>query len=120
MQLVKCQLAQLVLEIIWQTGQRLQNISLQKHQSSNFYWEQIDEVVVETVGRTLDDLAKYKLFEISITQKIGTEGIDFWNERIYQYNELSRDQAIKLLIKSEKIESKIKTIQKAINIKFTI
>jgi type II restriction enzyme len=108
------------LEIIWQTGQQLQNISLQKHQSSDFYWAAIDEVVVKSVGKTLDDLIRYKLFEISVMQKVGTEGIDFWNERINQFNELSREQAIKLLIKSEKIESKIRTIQKAINIKFSI
>jgi hypothetical protein len=104
----------------WQTGQQLQNISLQKHQSSDFYWAAIDEVVVKAVGKTLDDLIGYKLFEISVMQKVGTEGIDFWNERINQFNELSREQAIKLLIKSEKIESKIRTIQKAINIKFSI
>jgi hypothetical protein len=108
------------LETIWKTGQKLQNTSLQKHQNSDFYWAEIDEIVVKAVGKTMDDLIKYKLFEISVTKKIGGEGIDFWNERINQFLELSREQAIKLLIKSEKIESKIKTIQKAINIKFSI
>ena len=61
-----------------------------------------------------------KLLEIDKTKRIGNEGITFWQNKIAEFNQLSREDAIKLLIKSEKIEAKIKTIEKAINIKVKI
>lgn len=37
-----------------------------------------------------------------------------WTAKIDEFKKLSREQAIKLLIKSQKIEQKIETIKKAI------
>ena len=48
------------------------------------------------------------------------EGIKYWKNKIKEFSKLSKAEAIKLLIKSEKIEAKIKTIEKAINIKITL
>jgi ribosomal protein L25 (general stress protein Ctc) len=45
---------------------------------------------------------------------IGIEGIEYWKNKIKYFHSLSKEDAIRLLIKSEKIEVKIKTIQRAI------
>jgi len=65
-------------------------------------------------------LQKYKVLEIEKTKEIGNEGIVYWQSKIEEYNELPKDEAIRLLIKAEKIEEKITTIQRAININFEI
>lgn len=62
----------------------------------------------------------YKLLEIEKTKQIGNEGINYWKQKIDSFSKLSKEEAIRLLIKSEKIEAKIKTIQKAINIKLPL
>ncbi len=59
------------------------------------------------------DLQFYKNLEIQKTQEIGQEGIGFWQAKIEKYKALSQKEAVEKLIKSEKIEAKIKTIQKA-------
>ncbi len=104
------------LERIWQTGQRLQNNLGQNRESSDLYWAAIDNMVVNCVGKTIQDLNHYKWLETTKTKTVGQEGIDFWNDKIAYFNELSKEEAIQLLIKSEKIESKIRTIIKAISI----
>lgn len=58
-----------------------------------------------------------RILEISKTQKIGKEGINYWKNKITEFGNLSQKEAVKLLIKSQKIEAKIKTIEKVINIK---
>ncbi|MEO0042482.1 MAG: hypothetical protein RL329_1930 [Bacteroidota bacterium] len=105
------------LERIWQTGQRLQNNLGQNRENSDLYWAAIDDMVVNCVGKTIQDLNHYKWLETTKTKTVGQEGIDFWNDKIAYFNELSKEEAIQLLIKSEKIESKIRTIIKAISIK---
>lgn len=62
----------------------------------------------------------YKLLEIEKTKQIGNEGINYWKQKIDSFRKLSKEEAIRLLIKSEKIEVKIKTIEKAINIKLPL
>ena len=72
------------------------------------------------VGKTLADLKNYKEFEINETKKLGKEGILFWEQKIASFQKLSKIEALKLLIKAEKIEAKIKTINKTINLKITL
>jgi HindIII restriction endonuclease len=107
------------LQPIWATGVRLSKNSSIHHQHSETYWNEIDEIIAKSVGKNTSDLQAYKLLEIQITQKIGYEGIAYWQEKIASFQTLSKEEAIKLLIKSEKIDSKIKTIAKTINIKIT-
>jgi len=102
---------------IWETGNKLLKLSKTGNPSSQLYWQEIDEVVANVVGKRVEDLKIYKEMEISITKQLGEEGILYWQEKIAAFEQLSKDEAIKLLIKSEKIEAKIKTIQKAINLK---
>jgi type II restriction enzyme len=105
------------LKPIWETGKLLSKTPKINHQSSEYYWKAIDEIFVDVVGKRLDDLKEYKILEIEKTKNIGQEGINYWKDRIENFKKLSKEEAIKLLLKSEKIEAKIKTIEKAINVK---
>ena len=62
-------------------------------------------------------MREYKLQTLRKTEEIGREGISFWRARITAYGKLSRAEAVARLIKAEKIEAKIQTIEKAINIR---
>lgn len=43
------------------------------------------------------------------------EGIAYWKNKITEFGKLSKKEAVRLLIKAEKIEAKIRTIERAIN-----
>lgn len=91
-----------------------------EHEKFQVYWNEIDKTVCKIVGQREEKLKEYKRLEIEKTKLIGNEGIVFWKNKIAEFNKLSREDAVKLLIKSEKIEAKIKTIEKAINIKVKV
>jgi len=101
---------------MWETGNRLkEQLSISQLTSSELYWMAIDETVCSVVDKSSSDLELYKQLEIEKTKEIGNEGITYWKNKINEFNLLSKEEAIKLLVKSEKIEVKIKTIEKAIN-----
>ena len=99
---------------LWETGKRISLLDESEHEKFQVYWNEIDKVVCESIGQNEEKLKEYKLLEIEKTKQIGNEGITFWQSKIVEFNQLSKDEAIKLLIKSEKIEAKIKTIERAI------
>lgn len=105
------------LQPIWEVGTSLSKTEKREHNKANFYWHGIDEIVTSVVGKTINDINTYKQYEIEITNSLAQEGISFWKEKIDSFYKLSKDDAIKLLIKSSKIEAKIKMIQKFINTK---
>ena len=108
------------LKPLWETGNILSKSSKIGSQNSENYWRAIDEATISIVGKKMEDLKKYKLLEIEKTKQIGNEGIIYWKQKIDSFSKLSKEEAIRLLIKSEKIEAKIKTIEKAINIKIAL
>lgn len=108
------------LKPIWETGKRLAKLPKLEHQNSETYWKAIDEAFISVMGKNINDLKTYKELEINKTKELGEEGILYWENKITSFQTLSKEDAIKLLIKSEKIEAKIKTIEKAINIKITL
>ena len=108
------------LKPLWETGNLLSKSSKTDSQNSENYWRAIDEAVISIVEKKEEDLKTYKLLEIEKTKQIGNEGINYWKQKIDSFSKLSKEEAIRLLIKSEKIEAKIKTIQKAINIKLPL
>lgn len=105
------------LQPLWEVGRQLSKLPKSEHQNADAYWQAIDEAFISVVEKQITDLNMYKQFEIEKTKALGEEGIVFWQEKIASFQKLSKEEAIKLLIKSEKIEAKIKTIAKAINIK---
>jgi len=60
------------------------------------------------------DLDKVKESDQHHTRELGNEGIQYWETKIEEYRHLSKEEAIRRLIKAEKIEAKIEQIKKAI------
>lgn len=104
------------LSFIWETGNKLkQDLSENLYSSSLHYWEAIDDSVCKIVSKPKNELISIKELEITKTKEIGLEGIKFWENKIKEFGNLSKKEAIKLLIKANKIEAKIGTIKKMIN-----
>ncbi len=101
---------------LWETGERISLLNDSEHEKFQVYWNEIDKTLCEIVEQNKKKLKEYKLLEIEKTKQIGNEGIAFWQNKIAEFKNLSKEEAIKLLIKSEKIEAKIKTIERAISI----
>lgn len=104
------------LKRLWEVGMRLKNLLKAKaDHRGHAYWEEIDKTVLEATGKNIKNLSEYKLLEAEITKRNGEEGISYWENKIKELSGLSREDAVKMLIKSQKIEQKIQTIQKAMN-----
>lgn len=103
------------LTLLWETGNVLKpTLSASEYENSKKYWEAIDTNICNIVGKDYNELQKHKDLDVKITTDIGKEGIEFWNTKIQEYNQLNKEDAIKKLIKAEKIDAKIETIEKAI------
>lgn len=98
------------LKKLWETGR-----SLKQSDSAAEYWAAIDAIVASLCNKDLGDLEATKQIEIEKLKELGREGISFWEGRIDEYHKLSKEEAIRRLIKAEKIEAKIRTIKKAIS-----
>jgi type II restriction enzyme len=96
------------------------NYKTEEQKRGTTYWHAIDNLVCEITKQSIDVLKQYKQQEIYKTKEIGQEGIKYWTSRIEEFQKLSREQAIKILIKAQKIEQKIETIKKAIEKVFVI
>lgn len=104
------------LQPLWEVG----NVLREKNEistSASVYWHEIDQTVSTLLKQDWRKLIEYKQREIDATKKLGNEGIEFWYKKIEDMKGLTKEEAVALLIKSEKIEAKIKTIQKTINYK---
>jgi hypothetical protein len=78
-------------------------------------WDTIDDTVCQIIEMDIEALSKFKLQAIEETRKIG-EGINYWQSRIEAYQQLSQEEAVARLVKAEKIEAKINTIKRAMQI----
>lgn len=59
-------------------------------------------------------LRQYKRTAIQSTSEAAQEGIVYWESIKRSYHSLSKEEAIRRLIRSEKIDQKIEVIRKAI------
>lgn len=87
---------------VLETGKALAKNSNFKSQDAVQYWEAIDNSVAQSVNQPIEKIKKYRNLEIQKNKQIGQEGINYWNEKIKSFQKLSKEQAISLLIKSEK------------------
>jgi hypothetical protein len=108
------------LQHIWETGRRLSKFEKSNYQQASNYWIEVDNAVCQTLNKPLVYLKEYKKMELEQIKIIGQEGIQYWEQKIEKFQRLSKEEAIRLLIQSEKITSKIETIQKAINVKINL
>ncbi len=97
------------LKRLWEAPQ-----SVTPSQAADTYWKTIETAILEVTGKSLNDLKAYRQLEIEQTQEIGQEGIAYWRAVIKDYRSLSKEEAIEGLIKSQKIEEKIRTIARMI------
>ena len=88
--------------------------SLQPDAGAVVYWRAIDAKLVEITGQKSDALRSYKVQEIEKTRQIGAEGVRYWESVKQRYGLLTREEAIAKLVKAEKVDAKIRVIQKAI------
>ena len=103
------------LEDLWKiTSYISKSYKPQEQKRGLTYWHAVDEVICKITNQPLEVLKKYKQQEVDKTREVGQEGINYWNSKIKEFNKLSREQAIRLLIKAQRIEQKIETIKKAI------
>ncbi len=81
------------------------------------YWQTVDSVVIRLVAQPESLLQEYKAQTVAKTKLLGEEGVTFWQAKIKEYKQLSQQEAVRRLIKAEKIEAKIETIRKAMDIR---
>lgn len=81
------------------------------------YWNAIDKTVCKIAGKNIGDLQKFKEVEIKAMQKGAKEEMAFIEKRIQSIKKLSHEEAITRLVKSEKLDSKIKQIKKISGLK---
>ena len=102
-------------EDLWKVGKSLERChSSNDLKSAAIYWRTIDEVVLRLFNRKNEDLEEVKKLDQTCTKKLGNEGIRYWENKIEEYKKLSKEEAIRRLLKSEKVEAKIEQIKKAI------
>ncbi len=99
------------LDPLWRIGSELP-----KSKNAQQYWEAIDETTRKITGASEETLSSHKQETIDKIKQLGKEGIDYWETRITDYKKLSQEEAVARLIKAEKVEAKIGTIKKAIDI----
>jgi len=101
---------------LWMTGKRLSTeLPKKDHRKAPLYWREIDRVVCEIFNTHDEELDRIKDMEIDVTRKLGLEGIQYWESKVKEYMSLSKEEAIRHLIKADKIEAKIEQIRKAIS-----
>lgn len=98
------------LETLWRLP-----ATLNRTGSAVDYWAAIDNAICLLCDSDLSTLNNLKQLEIDKQRELGNEGIEFWTQKIAEYEKLSQAEAVTRLIKSEKIEAKIRTIRRAIN-----
>ena len=100
------------LSALWRIGEKLA--------PSKTDWDTIDDTVCQIIEMDIEALSKFKLQAIEETRKIGEEGINYWQSRIEAYQQLSQEEAVARLVKAEKIEARINTIKRAMQISLEV
>jgi hypothetical protein len=106
---------------LWETGNRLKlTLPPEQHQNSQIYWVEVDRLMCAILGVEINRLREYKKWEIEKTKEIGSEGIEYWKGKISEYRSLSKEEAVQRLIRAEKIDAKIRTIEKVVSQVFAL
>ncbi len=102
------------LAVLWETGRRLgESLPRNQHKKASSYWAEIDRAVCEILTRSSTDLDAFKRVEKEKRTNLGMEGIHFWELKIKEYQSLSKEEAVRRLIRADKIEAKISQIRRA-------
>jgi len=103
------------IEPLWNVGKTIQKQKPSGDlKSAQDYWEGIDAILLDCFGKSEKDINQIRKLDIETTHQLGNEGIEYWEKKIEEYRHLSKEEAIRRLLKAEKIEAKIEQIKKAI------
>ena len=103
------------IEPLWKVGSTIQNHNEPGDlKSVGNYWSWIDRTLLDCLGKTNHDFEQIRQLDVETTRQLGNEGIQYWEKKIEEYRHLSKEEAIRRLLKAEKIETKIEQIKKAI------
>ncbi|MCY4145261.1 MAG: HindIII family type II restriction endonuclease [Chloroflexi bacterium] len=97
------------LELLWNTAGYLE-----PSKDARRYWEAVDDNIVSITETSFQMLRQYKQTAIQSTSEAAQEGIVYWESVKRSYHSLSKEEAIRRLIRSEKIDQKIDVIRKTI------
>lgn len=101
----------LSLEALWQCTQKIEIGT----PSSQAYWTLIDDELLNITSVDINLLIDAKRVFANHLVELGSEGVDYWNTVIARYHQLTKDEAIKRLVATEKIPQKIATINQMLN-----
>ena len=103
------------LEDLWRLPEYIKkHYKVEEQKRGVTYWQAVDAVICRITKRPTGVLKDYRRHEIEKIKEVGQEGISYWRSRIQSLNKLTREQAVKLLIKTQKIKQKIDTIKRAV------
>lgn len=111
-------LPQKTLQPLWEIGRVLNQERVEPYGKP--YWNAVDTLVTDLCGVSHSVLKSYKEDEISLTMTLASEGIEYWQVKATSFQTLTREEAIQLLIQSQKIDQKIQTLQKVITRKYGV
>lgn len=97
---------------LWLTGKRLQGAK-----DAATYWKAIDLAVAKIADRPVEDLQKFKQVEMKAMQKAAKKEMIFIGKKVQSIKRLAHEEAISRLVKSEKLDNKIKQIKKISGLK---
>ena len=103
------------IEPLWNAGNTIQQQKTPDDlKSAKNYWDLIDATLLDCFGKSEKAIDRIKQLDVETTRRLGNEGIQYWEKKIDEYKHLSKEEAIRRLLKAEKIEAKIEQIKKAI------
>ena len=106
------------LQPLWEIGRVLNQQRIEPYGKP--YWNAVDALVTDLCGVSPSVLRSYKEDEISLTMTLASEGMAYWQSKVATFQTLTREEAIQLLIQSQKIDQKILTLQKVITRKYVV
>jgi len=102
-------------EPLWKVGNAIQKYKEPGDlKLAGNYWRWVDRALLDCFGKSNHDFEQIRQLDIETTRRLGHEGIQYWEKKIDEYWHLSKEEAIRRLLKAEKIETKIEQIKKAI------
>lgn len=88
--------------------------ALPRSEDAKLYWQKINAIILHITGKAETDLQAAFWEDRRRAIFVGEESMDYWHSIVAHHQSLSREEAIQRLIKAEKIEQKIASIQKTI------
>jgi len=97
---------------LWMVGKNLKGAK-----DAKIYWNAIEKTICKVLNKDQKELNKIKQFELQLLKKVATDEIGYIKDRIQSFGKIPKQKFVETLIKAEKLNSKIKQIQKISGLK---